>query len=512
MCARQKKPKQIEVAAFGCLLPSLAFFSNFVSTAQYEGRTGVGPYQPCALSSLARCDVEPLTDSPRLARPSTMKSVFCILLLAASVGVALSAGCDDSNTCFGGAYCVDETTEIDGSPVTWSEYPTKTGRDHSCSCADMQLGTGYDDTSDSTTAGCSNTGYVLRVTNLADESAVATVKGLFTCDGNMQKNIDDRTVCMSAYEMKHEALDQGSDFYSVNFLFYSNSGGAWDAAVTALDGYDARPYAWNAGTTSSPLSIPPSGMEVTAVEFEPSCAQSGCWVIKVDYTVGHSDHKVAGQPMGLNTFYLPWSNGNDALAEDFDYSAVEDTYDPANFPCNTHRYIDANGNVNEASTNDQVTLKCLGTEFTEADVHPFGGSAGTGFLGNYRAPETFVTWASSAYSSTSNPEEVFPDTVATTLGFLKPSDDNKFAGMPNSPGIFSFEAVDAYAGMYKGVIKVDEVELRRKAGQLRGTVGVEHTVDFFLGYVNMKPATGSIVVDAMATQAAIHVEKTNFFS
>jgi len=440
-----------------------------------------------------------------------MKSVFCILLLAASVGVALSAGCDEDSTCFGGAYCVD----ANNSNVAWpsSDYPTKTGRDdHSCSCADMQLGTGYDGTSDSTTGGCSNTGYVLRVTNLANESDVATVKGLVSCDGNMQKNSDDRTVCMSAYEMKHQDLDQGLDFYSVNFLFYSNSGDAWDDAVTRLDGYNPRPYAWNAGTTSSPLSIPPSGMEVTAVEFEPSCAQSGCWVIKVDYTVGHSDHKVAGQPMGLNTFYLPWSNGNDALAEDFDYSAVEHTYSPANFPCNTHRYIEASGNVNEASSNDQVTLECLGTEFTEENVHPFGGSAGTGFLGNYRAPETFVTWASSAYSSTSNPEDVFPDTVAETLGFLKPSASNKFAGMPNSPGIFSFEAVDAYAGMYKGVIKVDEVELRRKAGQLRGTVGVEHTVDFFLGYVNMKPATGSVVVDAMATQAAIHVEKTNFFS
>lgn len=39
----------------------------------------------------------------------------------------------------------------------------------------------------------------------------------------------------------------------------------------------------------------------------------------------------------------------------------------------------------------------------------------------------------------------------------------------------------------------------------------EHTVDTFLGYVNFRP-TGKAVLDSMATQVNIHLEKTNFFS
>jgi hypothetical protein len=90
--------------------------------------------------------------------------------------------------------------------------------------------------------------------------------------------------------------------------------------------------------------------------------------------------------------------------------------------------------------------------------------------------------------------------------------NRKFKGMPNSPGITNRTVVDAYLGMYKTVIRLDERELRTLAGKLVGTVGVEHTVDFFLGYVNFKAAAGSQVLDSLAAQTNLHVEKTNFFT
>eukprot|EP00961_Rhodomonas_salina_P182818 2468288-Rhodomonas_salina.1 len=59
--------------------------------------------------------------------------------------------------------------------------------------------------------------------------------------------------------------------------------------------------------------------------------------------------------------------------------------------------------------------------------------------------------------------------------------------------------------------ELDEKELREMAGKVRGTVGVEHTVDTFLGFAEFKP-TGTKVLDPFATQANIHLEKTSFFS
>jgi len=87
----------------------------------------------------------------------------------------------------------------------------------------------------------------------------------------------------------------------------------------------------------------------------------------------------------------------------------------------------------------------------------------------------------------------------------------KFAGMPASPGIVDLTHVDPFFGQYRFEIHLDEVELRTKAGKLRGTVGIEHTVDTFLGLSNFRP-TGLNVLDTFAMQVAIHLEKTSFFS
>lgn len=51
------------------------------------------------------------------------------------------------------------------------------------------------------------------------------------------------------------------------------------------------------------------------------------------------------------------------------------------------------------------------------------------------------------------------------------------------------------------------------AGQLCGTVGVEHTVNTFLGYSNFGPTgLANCIINTFSTQTAIHLEKTSFFS
>jgi len=85
-----------------------------------------------------------------------------------------------------------------------------------------------------------------------------------------------------------------------------------------------------------------------------------------------------------------------------------------------------------------------------------------------------------------------------------------FAGMEHA-SVVSTGIVDPYLGIHQARLLLDEVELRNKAGMLQGTVGVEHTVDTFVGMANFKP-TGITFLDSAAYQVAIHLEKTSFFS
>mmetsp|Transcript_47566 Transcript_47566/g.97251 ORF Transcript_47566/g.97251 Transcript_47566/m.97251 type:complete len:1470 (+) Transcript_47566:139-4548(+) len=85
-----------------------------------------------------------------------------------------------------------------------------------------------------------------------------------------------------------------------------------------------------------------------------------------------------------------------------------------------------------------------------------------------------------------------------------------FKGMQFSKVVFQ-TTEDPYIKKYKATVYLDEVELRRKAGMLSGTVGVEHTVDTFIGMANFKP-TNTKFLDAFATQVNLHFEKTSFFS
>eukprot|EP00961_Rhodomonas_salina_P292216 3932741-Rhodomonas_salina.1 len=60
--------------------------------------------------------------------------------------------------------------------------------------------------------------------------------------------------------------------------------------------------------------------------------------------------------------------------------------------------------------------------------------------------------------------------------------------MSATSGVVNLAMTDPFFGQYDFEIRVDEVELRSLAGQLRGTVGVEYTVDTFLGLANFRSA------------------------
>lgn len=180
-----------------------------------------------------------------------------------------------------------------------------------------------------------------------------------------------------------------------------------------------------------------------------------------------------------------------------------------------------------------MTACCCGTAL-DASVTDLGGDgSGRGLLGQYRVTEAFADEAAAVYpelcpggfdspniddnsgtATTPKPEDRFPDGV---LGACFHAADllaagQQFVGMSQSPGVVNTTVLDGLIGQSAATIKVDARELRTKAGLLRGIVGVEHTVDFYLGFVNCKAATGSWVLDSLASQTAIHVEKTGCFS
>jgi len=146
-----------------------------------------------------------------------------------------------------------------------------------------------------------------------------------------------------------------------------------------------------------------------------------------------------------------------------------------------------------------------------------GASAGGGFTATYsslaRCP--YATSGKTPRAPTKTVRHSEDETrVASSPRGLIPMPGNQlyglFRGMNHSYAQFR-EVVDPFIGQYRARIILDEVELRRNAGMLKGTVGVEHTVDTFIGLANFKPS-GIDFLDPFATQANLHLEKTSFFS
>jgi len=276
-------------------------------------------------------------------------------------------------------------------------------------------------------------------------------------------------------------------------------------AARSVD-FGPRVYRWVAGSTADPISVLPTGMEVTGVFFKPDCLNTGCWVVDVQYTEGksgrrrrtgdieHADDNV------FSVFFLPRTSGDTTT-----YSPTEtNSFLPTNFPCGNDNY-DPTNRPNDVIP-DTASACCI-----------------PDFVANYRVVDTFKYSATSATSTAdlatlTNACDSTPPAPPVLTSATQPASalagtfDDTGTEMPSSY-VSLTGAVDTFVGIYQARFFLDEVELRTYAGVLKGTVGVEHTVDTFIGYANFKlPNTGIPYLDMMGTQVAIHLEKTDFFS
>jgi len=285
-----------------------------------------------------------------------------------------------------------------------------------------------------------------------------------------------------------------------------------DIAPFVFDGsyvFGAKVYRWKQQTTSAPTSIQATGMQVDFVQFDPACKGSGCWVIDVTYTAG-------ARTGNFNTFYLPRVQDSGTWQEENSYdtvwtsTTVWDTYFPKYFPCGSNvdksKWSYSNvDNVNSAETGFTSTC-CLAN-----------------FIENYRVVQGFEDYFDGACPETgpSGQTTIRTADLIDRPGFVEetPYTMEFPAARPFLSGDFSdinataeyISLLDPFIGQHTARIRIDEVELRRKAGLLTGTVGVEYTVDTFIGFANFRP-TGTIVLDSAAMQVNLHLEKTNFFS
>jgi len=416
---------------------------------------------------------------------------------------------------------------------------------HLCSCPEGLFGTGLGNAVSGTDAGCSKTAWTVRtVFDLPERSSSdVTSSGKLHGWAGQQRALarvlhgiahddasNDAAIPLHFLtSMHHVATERASGGYqlTVNAIFSDQSSasaarvsmeaalqsglvelfgtavshdveGSWtvDAGVLV---WGPREYRWVAKTTSAELQIMATGLNVVAVYFKPDCEETGCWVVDVTYTTGEDN---------FNIMYIPNAVGDDSLSFDFDYAAVPSaapwstwskapasTFQASNFPCGSSDYVGVSGNANAP---DKVTACCIPE-----------------FIDLFRPVASFAAVPVSKAGCDAGAVPVFaqPNEQPLPVGkqAMPPSAlEGPFKGMAHA-SVVSLGVVDPYVGIYQARLYLDEVELRTKAGILKGTVGVEHTIDTFVGIANFKP-TSNQVLDAAAYQAAIHLEKTSFFT
>eukprot|EP00286_Rhodomonas_abbreviata_P019716 CAMPEP_0181309238 /NCGR_PEP_ID=MMETSP1101-20121128/11908_1 /TAXON_ID=46948 /ORGANISM="Rhodomonas abbreviata, Strain Caron Lab Isolate" /LENGTH=1439 /DNA_ID=CAMNT_0023415711 /DNA_START=17 /DNA_END=4336 /DNA_ORIENTATION=+ len=293
------------------------------------------------------------------------------------------------------------------------------------------------------------------------------------------------------------------------------------AQRTILNG--PKVYRWS----NDPLQINPTGLSVDRVYFETSCLNTGCWKVDVTYTAGIDNFMV---------FYLPKTDGDDTLSYDQPYDEVdgdwtispEDTFEPAKHPCTSSDY---EALTDPSATPASVTACCIPAfldmyrpvqtfpDAISSSLNTALGVCGTGSRARGVTRSTLPVIASNSQTvdeSNGIFQRPIAPAIANVSGELFQSEQNgvfvqgTFSGMTVS-NIYHTETSDMYIGIYKATLELDEVELRTMAGILKGTVGVEHTVDTFIGLAEFSP-TGTYVIDPFVRQVNLHLEKTSFFT
>jgi len=234
----------------------------------------------------------------------------------------------------------------------------------------------------------------------------------------------------------------------------------------------------NVSTTVAQTGLEATGVQVVEVHWEWDCLSAGCWVIDIAYF---------SESNAVNVLYLPRTNGDDQLENGGGYpKEVRQSYGVAAFPCGTD-------DVNDSEEiNVRGTVCCL-----EAAA------------ARYRMVEGFESLIGRIGAPCKS-----DDTSAIPFSTVLDGADDYVSGMLSGMPLSQVEDrgwADAGQRLKAVRLTLDEVELRRSAGMIKGLTSVKHDVEMFVGMATLRP-TGGRVLDSHMQQVFVRLERTDFFS
>eukprot|EP00286_Rhodomonas_abbreviata_P021863 CAMPEP_0181305558 /NCGR_PEP_ID=MMETSP1101-20121128/9798_1 /TAXON_ID=46948 /ORGANISM="Rhodomonas abbreviata, Strain Caron Lab Isolate" /LENGTH=1946 /DNA_ID=CAMNT_0023411491 /DNA_START=290 /DNA_END=6130 /DNA_ORIENTATION=- len=251
-----------------------------------------------------------------------------------------------------------------------------------------------------------------------------------------------------------------------------------DYSVTIVSVDSPKVYRWVTDTSSNEYQMTASGFEVQNVFFNPACGSVGCWTIDIFYTTGAD---------AMNVLYLPRVNNptGDAQEASF-YSQWTSQYQASSFPCHT-RSGDATQQSTACCLLDFVAGYRVITSFDDF-ISTSELANDCAVSGDYTSAPESGDYTSVGVDYTGN---LFPDMTDSSTGD---------AGVR-----------DKYATVHNLRIELDEMDLRKYAGTVSGTTGVETVIETFIGMANFK-ATDGVILDSFNSQTSITLERTDTFT
>ena len=263
----------------------------------------------------------------------------------------------------------------------------------------------------------------------------------------------------------------------------------------------------------SPNVIDGWGMNITGVTYNRTCVVSGvpptggCWQVEMVYVGGQALPKSNEEQGSViqqskNVLYLPRIDHDPVTMKLLNPSQSLTTTSGSFFPCGTMGASAAGKGITR-----QATACCL-RDFEAA----------------YRPSSGFSEFLSSSGYSVGVPEgfcdstETFDDAYpASNVVFKGPAGGGnndlvvgKMEGMPHSE-VRLLETIDYTTRTFRVLMVLEEGDLRQSASLMKGSLGAEYELTFFVGLANFK-GTGGSVLSTRNQQQYITVRKSNILT
>lgn len=266
---------------------------------------------------------------------------------------------------------------------------------------------------------------------------------------------------------------------------------------------------------TNPNTIEAWGMNITGVNYNRTCVVSGvtptggCWQVEMIYVGGaalpNPDENPAVEiPQSKNVLYLPRIDHNPDTMELLNPSQALTESSGIAFPCST-----TSSSVVGLGINKQATACCF-RDFN-AMYRPHAGFA------DFLASSDFTSGAPEGYCNSQN---VFNDTYpSSSVVYTNPGAGEgatndlvvgKIQGMPHSE-VRLLETIDYTTRTFRVLLVLEEGDLRQSASTIKGTLGLDYNLTFFVGLANFK-GTGTSVVNTKNMQQFITVSKSNMLT